>query len=87
MLPRVKEVVPLADHRLRLQFTDNDTRIFECAHYLDKGLFRKLQNLSYFNQVRTQGGTVCWPDGQDFCPDMLYLESRPLTPSQLAPSP
>jgi hypothetical protein len=44
--------------------------------YLDKGIFTQLKEKSYFQQARASMGTVEWPEGQDFCPDTLFEESR-----------
>jgi hypothetical protein len=51
-------------------------RVFDCRALLDFGVFRELHDLSYFKQVRVDGGTVVWPHDQDICPDTLYLDSR-----------
>ena len=37
--------------------------------------FRQLLDPAYFNRVRVEGGTVVWPDGQDFDPATLYALS------------
>ena len=78
MLPRIQQAIPLPGHRLKLKFNNQEERIFDCTAYLDIGVFKKLNAESYFNQVKASDGTACWPEGQDFCPDMLYLESKPL---------
>ena len=62
-----------------LKFNNQEKRIFDCTAYLDIGVFKKLKAESYFKQVKAKDGTACWPEGQDFCPDMLYLESKPIT--------
>jgi len=71
----------MPNYQLRLKFNNQEERIFDCSHYLDIGVFKKLKIESYFNQVRAKDGTACWPEGQDFCPDMLYLESKPMVES------
>jgi hypothetical protein len=83
MNPRVKEVRPLPDYRLRLTFEGGEIRIFDVSPYLDKGVFRGLRDSSAFNSVRAFLGSVAWADGQDFCPDTLYLESIPVTGSDV----
>ena len=35
--------------------------------------------MSIFNSVKPFLGSVQWQNGQDFCPDTLYLESVPET--------
>jgi hypothetical protein len=79
MLPRIQQATPLSGHRLLLKFNNQEERIFDCTDYLEIGVFKKLKTESYFKQVKVSEGTACWPEGQDFCPDMLYIESTPIT--------
>ncbi|GAJ00570.1 unnamed protein product, partial [marine sediment metagenome] len=53
--------------------------VFDVKPYLDKGVFKELKNLNFFNSVKPFMGTIQWKNGQDFCPDTLYIESRRLT--------
>jgi len=76
--PRVTGVVPEADYRLRLTFSNSEVRIFEVGPLLDKGVFRELKNESAFKSVRLWHGTVQWSGGQDICPDTLYEDSVPV---------
>jgi len=38
----------------------------------------ELKNLHFFNSVKPFMGTIQWKNGQDFCPDTLYIESKRL---------
>jgi hypothetical protein len=66
------------DFSLDLKFNDNTVRRFDARPYLDFGVFNELKDLGYFKQVRIAYGTVQWPHEQDFSPDTLYIESRPI---------
>jgi uncharacterized protein DUF2442 len=74
--PRVKEVTAGPNYRLRLVFTDGTSGIYDCSGLLDHGIFRDFRNAAYFACVTVRGGTVAWPNGQDICPDTLYLDSE-----------
>jgi hypothetical protein len=76
MNPRVTKVSAEENHRLFIEFSNGERREFNVSPYLNKGIFRKLQNPDYFQQVRVSMGTVEWPDGQDFCPDTLFEHSK-----------
>jgi hypothetical protein len=78
MNPRVESVKANPDHTLTIVFTNGETRKFDVKPYLDKGIFRELQNKGYFGMVRPFLGSIQWPHGQDFCPDTLYEESQPV---------
>ncbi len=76
MNPRVRAVVPKDDYKLEFTFTNGEIGVFDCAPFLDFGVFKELQDLSYFKQARVEGGTVAWPHEQDICPDTLYEDSK-----------
>ncbi|MDY6868773.1 MAG: DUF2442 domain-containing protein [Chloroflexota bacterium] len=75
MHPRVKAVKPNVDYTITLTFTNDEVRVFDVKPYLDKGIFRELKEPSIFNSVRPFLGSIQWQNGQDFCPDTLYLDS------------
>ena len=37
--------------------------------------FGPLENVEFFKQAAVEGGTLVWPNGVDFCPDVLYAEA------------
>ena len=75
MNPRVREVLPMNGYQLKLLFTNGERRIYDCSAILNFGVFKELQNESYFKQVKVVHGTVVWPHEQDICPDTLYIDS------------
>ncbi len=76
MNPRVQEVKANPDYTLTLTFTNGEVKIFDVKPYLDKGIFREIRDKCVFNSVRPFLGSIQWQGGQDFCPDMLYLDSK-----------
>lgn len=76
MNPRVQSVAPEPDYRLHLTFTNGETGIYDCRSILSFGVFEKLRNREYFQQVRVENGTVIWPHEQDICPDTLYQDAK-----------
>ena len=76
MNPRVKDVKPNTNHTITLTFANGEVRCFDVKPYLNIGIFRELKDISLFKSVRPFLGSVQWKNGQDFCPDTLYLESR-----------
>jgi hypothetical protein len=76
MYPRVKGVRHVRDHRLELAFTDGTTGELDFRHRVigRGGVFGPLEDVRFFKQVQVdpEAGTIVWPNGVDFCPDVLY---------------
>ena len=76
MNPRVESVIPTDEYGLILTFTNGEVGTYGCTSLLDFGIFRELQDKTYFKKVQVVNGTVAWPHEQDICPDTLYVESK-----------
>ena len=76
MFPRVAAVCHISDYSLELSFADGTTRQVDFAPRIvgRGGVFRPLEDVEFFKQVRVEpeAGTIVWPNGVDFCPDVLY---------------
>lgn len=79
MNPRVKEVYPNQDYSIKIVFDNGEEKSFDVTPYLDKGIFCELKDKSLFKTVRPVLGSVQWKNGQDFCPDTLYMDGKSLT--------
>jgi hypothetical protein len=82
MNPRIVAVQPHPDYTLMLTFANGEVKVFDVKPYLNIGIFRELQDPRYFNSVRPFLGSIQWQNGQDFCPDTLYLDSVPAPVSE-----
>ena len=75
MLSDIVEAEPLEGRRLRLRFEDGVEGVVNVAEMVRfTGVFAPLADPSYFTQVRVEPelGTVCWPNGADLDPLVLY---------------
>jgi len=79
MIPRVKSVQCLNDYRILLSFDSGEERVFDVTPYLKLGLFAELKDESLFAAARVEFHTVCWPNGLDLDPEILYDASVPKT--------
>ena len=52
MNPRIREVIPMPDYKLKLIFTNGELGIYDCSNLLNFGVFQELKNRNYFNQVK-----------------------------------
>jgi len=78
MNPRVKDVKPNSDYSLTLTFQNGEVKIFDVKPYLNIGIFKELQDKSLFNSVKPFLGSIQWQNGQDLCPDTLYIDGKAL---------
>jgi len=74
--PRITSVKVANDYLLVLTFTNAEQKVFDMKPYLNKGVFKALQNEDLFKKAYVNWGTVVWNDDLDMSPDTLYLESK-----------
>ncbi|MCX7011493.1 MAG: DUF2442 domain-containing protein [Candidatus Sumerlaeota bacterium] len=77
----VKSVKALSDYRIYVEIEDGRKGIFDLKPYLDRGVFRELRNVHYFNGVGIVFGAVTWPNEQDIAPETLVAEMLPVSDS------
>lgn len=76
MNPRVKDVKPnSSNYSLTLFFDNGEIKIFDVKPYLDKGIFKELNDKKVFNSVKPFLGSIQWANEADLCPDTLYTDS------------
>lgn len=79
MFPRVTAVRHLKDYELELRFTDGTVAAIDFQRRVQGrgGVLAPLESIDFFKQVAVDGeaGTLVWPNGVDFCPDVLYAEA------------
>ncbi len=76
MYPAVKEVRPGIDFTLLLTFDNGDKRKFDMKPYLEKGIFRELNDVAKFNTVHVSFDTIEWENEADFDPEVLFTKSE-----------
>jgi hypothetical protein len=75
---RVKKVQYISDYKLKILFSDGKTKIVDIESIIDKSkkVFLPLKDTEYFKQVALDDPeyplSICWPNGADICPDLLY---------------
>ena len=75
---RVVDVEHLGETRLRVAFSDGLVRELDFAPALS-GFLTGISNEADFARVAVDpvAGTLCWPGGIDFDPDVLHGDARP----------
>lgn len=76
MLIRIKKVNYLSEYKLNIAFSDGKTKTVDFENWIreGKGYLKSLKDIEYFKKVEIDDChyTICWPNGADFCPDVLY---------------
>ncbi|MCF6095086.1 DUF2442 domain-containing protein [Microaerobacter geothermalis] len=79
----VKSVFPMKNFHLLLEFTNGEYRVVDLRPFLKKlgPMNEPLTNPDFFKKVKIDPDlkTVVWENGMDFCPDVLYAKSVPIT--------
>ena len=79
MFPRVSGVRHVKDYELEISFSDGTVALLDFRQRIvgRGGVFGPLESVDFFRQVTVdrEAGTLVWPNGVDFCPDVLYAEA------------
>jgi len=88
MFPRVAKVRHLQAYELEIGFSDGTIAKLDFRGRIAGrgGVFAPLQSVDFFAQVSVdrEAGTLVWPNGVDFCPDVLYAEATGKDIAQLS---
>ncbi len=79
MLVDVTEVKVLDNYNLALCFEDGTAGQVDISKMVPfKGIFAKLKDTNYFKTVSIdkESGTICWDNGADLSPCVLYSEIK-----------
>lgn len=73
---RVEKLEYISDYKIRLLFSDNKIKVVDLKQMIEnaKGIFLPLKDVNYFKKVMLDDCelSICWPNGADICPDVLY---------------
>jgi hypothetical protein len=75
MMTQIVEAHAVGPYRLQLRFSDGVEGVIDVAKLVPfDGVFEPLRDQGYFAQVKVHPElmTVCWPNGADLDPDVLY---------------
>jgi len=67
----VKVVKPLSNYYIYVEIKNGEKGVFDLKPYLERGVFRELKDVNYFNQVYILFGAVTWVHEQDIAPETL----------------
>ncbi|MBI5400381.1 DUF2442 domain-containing protein [Candidatus Saganbacteria bacterium] len=73
---KIKKLTASDNYELLITFENAESKIFNLAPYLEKGIFHELKDKDYFKCVKNSGYFISWPNEQDLSSDTLYFEGR-----------
>lgn len=77
--PRLKNVTPMGQYRLRLEYETGEVKLLDVAPYISGAWYEELKDAAYFKTVHLlpDGVGIEWSNGQDIAPHELYECSIP----------
>ena len=69
---KILSVQSISNHEIEVSFETGETKWCDLSRYLDKGIFKQLNNHDLFRHVRSVGFGVKWPNEADLSSDTLY---------------
>lgn len=79
MFPRVTKVHHIKNYLLEISFSDGMVSRIDLRESIvgRGGVFEPLQSVEFFRRVSVdrEAGTLVWPNGVDFCPNVLYSKA------------
>jgi hypothetical protein len=77
-LVRVRDVEPLDEFKVRIEFEDGTTKEIDLEPYLHGPIFEPIrEDTTVFRSVKVDAGTITWENGADIDPDVLYYDLKP----------
>lgn len=78
--PRLKNVTPMEQYRLRLEYETGEVKLLDVAPYISGAWYEELKDAAYFKTVHLlpDGVGIEWSNGQDIAPHELYECSIPV---------
>ena len=71
---KVTSVEVLPNFTLKIELSNKKTGIFDVKPYMSKGIFKELQDHSYFSLVQIRFSGISWPNEQDLSADTIEAE-------------
>ncbi len=78
MYYNVVEAKYIGEYKLEVLFEDGKKGNVNFQNFIKRGkVFSHLSNIKYLKKfyINKELGTICWPDGLDIAPEVLYSEA------------
>lgn len=76
IVPKPIEVKALQNFDLYIKFEDGKEKIYNVQHLVENiSFYKNLKDRKYFENVKIDGNTIVWAQGEDIAPENLYYDS------------
>jgi hypothetical protein len=77
----IKKAEYVSENKIKLLFSDGITKIVDFTPFLasTRKIIAPLLDTAYFKKFYVDEITICWPNGLDFAPELLYKVGEDLT--------
>jgi len=78
MIPKPVQVKSVSPYVIWVKYTDNTEGNWDLSYLLNKPIFKKWNDTSFFNNVHIDAETfaIAWDEDIELCPDTLYLNIK-----------
>ena len=86
MFHKIKNVTPLKDFKLSIQFAEGITKIYDMKKLIENNkIFAELKDINLFNSVEVDigGYGIIWNDNIDISCDELFENSKKIDMQQI----
>jgi hypothetical protein len=73
-MDKIIKAVPLEDYQIDILTSSGVSGVFNVKPYLNGGIFRELQDKTYFSRVRPAHHGIMWPNEEDFSSDNIIFD-------------
>ena len=73
--PRIQSVKVLDDFCLEILYVSGEKKVYDMKKNLKFNFYKNLNDINYFNLVKSAETTIEWPNGEDIDPNDLYNNS------------
>lgn len=76
----IKKAEYINQNKIKLLFSDGITKIVDFTPFLEstRKIIEPLLDVDYFKKFYVDEITICWPNGLDFAPELLYKIGKDL---------
>lgn len=75
--PKIMKATALEEYKIELLYETGEIKIYDMNKLLDEcKYYERLKDKEKFKKIEIIGLTICWEDGEDIAPEILYNDSK-----------